>query len=166
MELHVQEFDLAGVIDDVVTTAEALARVKHNQLSVSCPDDPGAMRADQTRLRQVLLNLVSNACKFTEDGTIELTVERAPRSGSPGVSIIVSDTGIGMTPEQMEIVFQPFSQADSSIAEKYGGTGLGLTISREYCRMMGGDIIVQSEPGTGTTFRVWLPRDVDVRSQE
>jgi PAS domain S-box-containing protein len=166
MELHVQEFDLAGLIDDVVTTAEALARVKHNQLSVSCPDELGAMRADQTRLRQVLLNLLSNACKFTEDGIIGLTVERASRSGSLGVSIIVSDTGIGMTPEQMEIVFQPFSQADSSTAEKYGGTGLGLTISREYCRMMGGDIMVRSEPGTGTTFCVWLPRDVDARSQE
>ena len=163
MELQIQEFDLAELIDDVATTTEALATVKNNHLSVSFPDDVGAMRTDQTRLRQIIFNLVSNACKFTQDGTIELSVEQASRSGSPGVSISVSDTGIGMTPEQIETVFEPFSQAETTTAVQFGGTGLGLTISREYCRMMGGDIAVQSESGKGTTFRVWLPRDVDTR---
>jgi PAS domain S-box-containing protein len=164
MELHIQEFDLANVIEDVLTTAEPLAAVNGNQLEVSSPDDLDPMHADETRLRQVVLNLVSNACKFTEAGTIAVNVEQAPRSGSPGVSISVSDTGIGMTPEQMDLVFQPFGQADASVAQKFGGTGLGMTISREYCRMMGGDVTVQSEPDRGTTFRVWLPRDVEART--
>jgi PAS domain S-box-containing protein len=164
MELHVQEFELAEVIEDVVTTVEPLANINDNLLTVTCPEDSGSMHADQTRLRQVILNLVSNACKFTEDGTITLTVEQAPRSGSPGISISVSDTGIGMTPEQMDVVFQPFGQADVTTAQKFGGTGLGLTISREYCRIMGGDITVQSEAGKGTMFRVWLPRHVEGRS--
>ena len=160
MELNVQEFELAGLIDDVVATAEALTRVKNNRLTVSCPDEPGSMSTDQTRMRQVILNLVSNACKFTQDGTVGLTLEQSPRSGSPGISISVSDTGIGMTPEQIAIVFEPFSQGATTTAERFGGTGLGMTISREFCRMMGGDITVESQSGTGTTFNVWLPRDV------
>lgn len=164
MEINIQEFELNDLVDDVISTADALTRVNNNRLSVNCPGDPGAMSADQTRVRQVVLNLVSNACKFTEDGTIGLTLEDAPEVQSPGVFISVSDTGIGMTPEQIDIVFEPFSQGATTTAQTYGGTGLGLTISREYCRMMGGDITVQSEPGVGTTFRVWLPRDVAVRN--
>jgi PAS domain S-box-containing protein len=157
MELNIREFEVSDVVDEVVTTAEALAKVKNNHLSVTLADDIGLMHADPTRLRQVILNLISNACKFTQDGTIGLSLERAPREDSPGISINVSDTGIGMTPEQLDIVFQPFSQAATTTAVKYGGTGLGLTISREYCRLMGGDITADSEPGVGTTFRVWLP---------
>ena len=157
MELNLRDFEVSDVVDEVITTAEALAKVKNNRLSVALADDVGVMHADPTRLRQVMLNLVSNACKFTEDGTIGLVLEAAPREGSPGLSISVSDTGIGMTQEQLDIVFQPFSQAATTTAVKYGGTGLGLTISREYCRLMGGDITVSSEPGVGTTFRVWLP---------
>ena len=164
MELHIQEFDLAAVLEDVLTTAEPLAAVNDNRLEVACPRQLELMHADETRLRQVVLNLVSNACKFTEDGVIKVLVEPAPRSDTPGVSISVSDTGIGMTAEQMGLVFQPFGQADASVAQKFGGTGLGLTISREYCRMMGGDVTVQSEPSKGTTFRVWLPRNVEVRA--
>jgi PAS domain S-box-containing protein len=160
MELQIQEFNLAELIDDVAVTAEALAKVNDNRLSVDRLIAPETMRTDQTRLRQVILNLISNACKFTSRGAIALSVEDAPRSEGSGVSVSVSDTGIGMTSEQAAIVFQPFNQADSKTAEKFGGTGLGLTISREYCRMMGGDITVESEPDRGTTFRVWLPRDV------
>jgi signal transduction histidine kinase len=116
------------------------------------------MRSDPTRLRQVLLNLLSNACKFTREGTIRLDARAVDSDLNDWIEIVVRDSGIGMTEEQMGRLFEAFSQAEASTAAKYGGTGLGLAISRRFCRMMGGDVDVESEPGTGTAFTVRLPR--------
>ena len=124
------------------------------------------MHADLTKVRQVLFNLVSNACKFTEKGTVTLEVAREQEDGRDGLLFRVGDTGIGMTPEQMAKLFQPFTQADASTTRKYGGTGLGLTISKRFCVMMGGDIRVASQPGKGTTFTVWLPAHVAAPAEQ
>jgi CheY-like chemotaxis protein len=125
-----------------------------NTFELKCPPDAGDMRTDLTKLRQTLFNLLSNASKFTENGRITLEITR----GHDGlVHFAVRDTGIGMTPEQMEKLFTEFTQADASTTRKYGGTGLGLAISRKFCRMLGGDITVQSEPGRGSTFTATLP---------
>jgi CheY-like chemotaxis protein/anti-sigma regulatory factor (Ser/Thr protein kinase) len=121
------------------------------------PSAIGAMHADQTRVRQALLNLVSNANKFTEQGTVTVRAQRQDEGDRAWIAIAVADTGIGMTAEQMKRLFQDFSQADSSTTRKYGGTGLGLAISRRFCQMMGGDIFVESEPGRGSTFTISLP---------
>jgi CheY-like chemotaxis protein len=122
------------------------------------------MRADLTKVRQTLFNLLSNAAKFTEKGTISLDAHRDEVDGAPRVVFRVSDTGIGMTPEQLGRLFQAFSQADASTTRKYGGTGLGLAITKKFSRMMGGDVIVESELGKGTTFTVWLPAEVVVEA--
>jgi signal transduction histidine kinase len=119
------------------------------------------MHADQMRLRQALLNLMSNANKFTEKGTVSITAHQGQENGRDWVTLSVADTGIGMTPEQMDKLFQEFSQASSTTASRYGGTGLGLAISKRFCQMMGGDITVQSEPGRGSTFTIRLPRIVE-----
>ncbi len=160
MELFLETFDVPTAIGEVVTTVEALARKKENKLEVHCPPELGTMRADLTKLRQVLVNLLANACKFTEKGTIRFTVERA-REDAEGFRFQVSDDGIGMTAEQQERLFQPFMQADASTTRKYGGTGLGLAIARRFCDLMGGKITVTSAPGQGSTFSLWLPANVD-----
>ena len=126
-----------------------MATKNSNRIVIDCPADLGTIHADQTRFRQSLLNLGSNAKKFTEE------------NGRDWITLAVTDTGIGMTPEQMGKLFQEFSQASSSTASKYGGTGLGLAISRRFCQMMGGDITVESEVGRGSTFTIRLPRIVD-----
>jgi signal transduction histidine kinase len=113
------------------------------------------------RLRQAMLNLMSNANKFTERGTITINARQGQENGRDHVTIAVADTGIGMTPEQMGKLFQEFSQADASTTRKYGGTGLGLAISKRFCQMMGGDITVESQPGRGSTFTIRLPKIVD-----
>jgi CheY-like chemotaxis protein len=118
------------------------------------------MRADLTKLRQILFNVLSNACKFTERGAVSLDVARRQEAGEEVVVFKVSDTGIGMTGEQMEILFQPFTQADASISRQFGGTGLGLTITRKFCEIMGGSIEVESEPGRGSAFTIRLPAEV------
>jgi signal transduction histidine kinase len=115
------------------------------------------MHADQMRLRQALLNLMSNANKFTEKGKVTIAAHRGQENGRNWITLSVADTGIGMTAEQMGKLFQEFSQASSKTASKYGGTGLGLVISRRFCQMMGGDITVESEPGKGSVFTVRLP---------
>jgi signal transduction histidine kinase len=119
------------------------------------------MHADQMRLRQALLNLLSNANKFTERGTITIDARQGQENGREWIKLAVTDSGIGMTPEQMGKLFQEFSQVSSATASKYGGTGLGLAISRRFCQMMGGDITVESEPGHGSTFTIRLPRIVN-----
>jgi signal transduction histidine kinase/putative methionine-R-sulfoxide reductase with GAF domain len=162
MELHLDSFALAPLIDDVVKTIEPLAAKNDNQVAVHCDGEIGTMRADQMRLRQALLNLMSNANKFTECGTITIDARHGQENGGDWITLAVADTGIGMTPEQMGKLFQEFSQASSSMASKYGGTGLGLVISRRFCQMMGGDITVASEPGRGSTFTIRLPRIVDL----
>ena len=156
LELYIESFDLREAVAEVATTVEPLVARNHNSLVVRCAADVGTMRSDLTRVRQVLLNLLSNASKFTERGTITLAVRREGRE----IILEVSDTGIGMTPEQMGKLFEPFSQAETSTSKKYGGTGLGLAITRRFCGLMGGDVTVTSEPGRGTTFAVRLPVDV------
>jgi signal transduction histidine kinase len=119
------------------------------------------IHADQMRLRQALLNLMSNANKFTEKGTVTIAARQKQENGRDWVTLSIADTGIGMTPQQIDKLFQEFSQASSKTASKYGGTGLGLVISRRFCQMMGGDITVKSEPGRGSTFTIRLPRIVE-----
>jgi signal transduction histidine kinase len=161
IELLPAPFPVQRVLDDVRATAEPLVARKANTLAVRCPADAGTMHSDETRIRQVLFNLLSNAAKFTERGTITLDVRRDADGGrGDWLEFAVSDSGIGMTPEQVGRLFEAFVQADASIASKYGGTGLGLAISRRLCRLMGGDITVASEPGRGTTFTVRLPAAV------
>ncbi|APO66509.1 sensor histidine kinase/response regulator hybrid protein [Rhizobium gallicum] len=161
LELHIEEFDIAGMVQDAATTAQPLAQKNHNRIIIHCPDDIGSMRADQLRVRQILLNLLSNACKFTENGQVTIGATCAKHDGGGGVIFTVADTGIGMTPQQMTNLFQEFSQADSSTTRKYGGTGLGLAISQRLCRAMDGQITVDSTPGAGTKFTVWLPSAID-----
>jgi adenylate cyclase len=160
IDMHLENFDLNALIRDIHLTAEPLALANRNQIKIDCPESIGTLHADQTRVRQIALNLIGNACKFTEDGTVVVSIESADFDHREGVIISIRDSGIGMSAEQMETLFQDFSQADSSTTKKYGGTGLGLAISRRFCRMMGGDITVTSEAGKGSTFRVWLPRKV------
>jgi signal transduction histidine kinase/CheY-like chemotaxis protein len=157
MELHLESFALAPLLDDVAETIETLAVQNANRIVVECDPAVTTMQADQIRMRQALLNLVTNANKFTERGTVVIRARPREKGGRDWISIAVSDTGIGMTPEQIGRLFQHFSQADSSTTRKYGGTGLGLAISRHFCRMMGGDITVESEIGRGSTFTIELP---------
>jgi signal transduction histidine kinase len=161
MELHLETFPLVPLIEDVAKTIEPMATKNGNRLVIDCPADLGTIHADQTRFRQSLLNLASNANKFTEKGTITITAHQDQKNGRDWVTLEVTDTGIGMTPEQMGKLFQEFSQASSATASKYGGTGLGLAISKRFCQMMGGDITVESAPGRGSTFTIRLPRIVD-----
>jgi signal transduction histidine kinase/DNA-binding response OmpR family regulator/putative methionine-R-sulfoxide reductase with GAF domain len=160
MELHLESFPLAPLIQDVAKTIEPMAAKNANRVVIDCSPDLGTIHADQTRFRQTLLNLASNANKFTEKGTVTIAAQPQRLDGRDGITIAVTDTGIGMTPEQMGKLFQEFSQASSRTASKYGGTGLGLAISRHFCRMMGGDITVESKPGEGSTFTIRLPRIV------
>jgi signal transduction histidine kinase len=162
MELAISSFPLAPLIADVAKTVEPLAAKNSNKVSAHCAAEIGMMHADQMRLRQALLNLMSNANKFTERGAISVNARDGQENGRDWITISVTDTGIGMTPEQMGKLFQEFSQASSATASKYGGTGLGLAISKRFCQMMGGDITVESEPGRGSTFTIRLPRIVDV----
>jgi signal transduction histidine kinase/CheY-like chemotaxis protein len=160
MELHLESFPVAPLIDDVVKTMQPLAEKNQNTLAIECAADIGAMRADQTRVKQALLNLASNANKFTERGTVRVQAHRARENGQEWITIAVTDTGIGMTPEQVGRLFQEFVQADASTTRRYGGTGLGLAISRRFCQMMGGDITVESEVGRGSTFSIRIPAEV------
>ncbi len=158
MELYPEDFEVAETVDEVVATVRPLVQQRHNALVVRC-ENVGSMRADVTKVRQALFNLLSNAAKFTDRGEIRLTVTRAPGDGADVdlITFEVADTGIGMTPEQLGRLFQPFSQADASTTRKYGGTGLGLALTRRFCQMMGGDVTVDSAPGNGSTFTITLP---------
>jgi adenylate cyclase len=160
MELHLETFPLLPVIKDVAKTIEPMATKNGNRIVIDCPADLGTLHADQTRFRQSLLNLASNANKFTEKGIITIAARQRHENGHDWLTLAVTDTGIGMTAEQMSKLFQEFSQASSATASKYGGTGLGLAISRRFCQMMGGDIMVESEHGRGSTFTIRLPRAV------
>jgi signal transduction histidine kinase/CheY-like chemotaxis protein len=157
MDLYLETFDLATMLRDVETTIQLLVEKNGNTLVVHWSDQLGDMRADLTKVRQNLFNLLSNACKFTQRGTISLDVTREVVDGLDWVTFRVSDTGIGMAPEQMTRLFQPFTQADASTTRQYGGTGLGLAITKHFCQMMGGDITVESTLGQGSTFRIRLP---------
>jgi len=164
MEIHVETFDLSGLVQDVITTVKPLTDKNGNTLEVQL--EQGEMTTDITKLRQILINLLSNASKFTQDGTITLDVKRELRNHRTGYSFRIKDTGIGMTPEQVGKLFQPFSQADASTTRKYGGTGLGLAISHSFCDLLGGSIQVESEFGVGSMFTCWLPSSVEDEVEE
>ncbi|MFN8637437.1 MAG: GAF domain-containing protein [Chloroflexota bacterium] len=184
MDLYLEDFSVSQLVQDVAAIVQPLMEKNANELVVVCPSDIGEMHADLTKVRQTLFNLLSNAAKFTDHGRIELRVALTPQppllsrqaeegerehAGSPspahrerglggeGISFAVADTGIGMTPEQLGRLFEAFSQAEASTRSRYGGTGLGLAISRHFCRMMGGDLTVESVHGQGSTFTVTLP---------
>jgi signal transduction histidine kinase len=156
LELNPEPVNLARLIDEVVGTAGQLAEKNQNRLIVQAQENLGALTADSMRLKQILLNLLSNACKFTKEGEVALRVRKVA-DGRDWVELAVADNGIGMTAEQQAKLFQDFTQADSLTARRYGGTGLGLAISRKLARMMGGDVTVTSEPGKGSVFTVRLP---------
>jgi len=161
MDLYLETFDLAALIRNTLATIEPIAERNGNALRAEIPDDLGSMHADQTKVSQSLLNLLSNAAKFTEGGTITLGASRKlDQGGVEWILLEVTDDGIGMTREELSRLFRPFVQADASTTRKYGGTGLGLTISRRFCEMMGGSIRVESEPGQGSTFTIRLPAHV------
>jgi hypothetical protein len=157
MDVYVEEFAVDRMLEDVVTTVRPLVARNGNVLTVRANGALGVMRSDLTKTRQVLLNLLSNACKFTERGAITLSATRDAGDGDDTMVFSVMDTGIGMTGPQMERLFEAFAQAEAATTSKYGGTGLGLAISRRFCHLMGGDIQVESVAGEGTTFTVRLP---------
>jgi signal transduction histidine kinase/DNA-binding response OmpR family regulator len=179
MDLYLETFEIKPLIQEVLTTIQPLVEKKGNTLEAHYAADLGTMFADVTKVRQSLFNLLSNASKFTEKGTITLTVERTkdegrrteeegrppstvlrPSSSAEWITFSVADTGIGMSPEQLGKLFQVFTQADASTTRKYGGTGLGLVITKKFCEMMGGEITVESTPGRGTVFTIRLPAEV------
>ena len=159
LDINYETVDVAALVDDLVGEVEPLAAKNANRFVAECAPDIGTVHSDPTRLRQIIFNLLSNACKFTEHGRVSLSVSRSRSNGGEFISVRVVDTGIGMTEEQLGKLFQEFSQADSSTTRKYGGTGLGLAISDRLCRLMGGTIEVASKLGIGTTFTMRLPAD-------
>jgi signal transduction histidine kinase len=161
LELNPATVNLAPLIDEVIGTARQLAEQNKNHLVVEAPDDLGALTADPMRLRQILLNLLSNACKFTKQGEVALRARKLV-DGCGWIELAVADSGIGMTAEQQGKLFQEFTQAEASTAQRFGGTGLGLAISRKLARMMGGDVTVTSELGKGSVFTVRLPAGADM----
>lgn len=157
VDVSAETFSVADLVSEVAVTARALVEKNRNTFQVVHEGDPGTIEADSLKLRQVLLNLLSNAAKFTTDGQVTLFVERMSSGDAEQIVFRVTDSGIGMTQEQLDRIFQPFVQADSSTNVQYGGTGLGLALSRRFCRIMGGDISVESRFGEGSTFSVVLP---------
>src|SRR5262245_2698596 len=160
LELNPEPVNLARLIDEVIGTAGQLAERNKNRLVVEAQENVGSLTADSLRLKQILLNLLSNACKFTKEGEVALRVRKVA-DGRDWVELAVADSGIGMTAEQQAKLFQDFTQADSLTARRYGGTGLGLALSRKLARMMGGDVTVTSESGKGSVFTVRLPGSAD-----
>jgi signal transduction histidine kinase len=156
LELNPQTVQLAPLLEEVIGTARQLADQNKNRLTAEVPDDLGSLIVDPMRLRQILFNLLSNACKFTKEGEVRLKARRVA-DGRDWIELAVADTGIGMTAEQQAKLFEEFAQADKTTAQRFGGTGLGLAITRKFARMMGGDVIVASEPGKGSVFTVRLP---------
>jgi PAS domain S-box-containing protein len=171
MTLYLETFEIAKLVQEVANTVQLLIEKNRNRLEIDCPSNIGSIRADHTKVRQVLFNLLSNACKFTQNGTIYLRAISQPFApqgeelgpivspAPPTIRFIVEDTGIGMNSEQVSRLFVAFSQADVSTTRRYGGTGLGLTISKKFCEMMGGDLTVESQAGQGSIFTVVLPKE-------
>jgi PAS domain S-box-containing protein len=167
MEVHLETFDIACLVNELASTVEALVARKDNRLIVDCAANLGSMHSDPVKLRQSLINLLSNAAKFTEKGTVRLEVRRSGEGADASVIFRHVDTGIGMTEAQLTKLFQRFTQADTSTTRRFGGTGLGLSITKAFCSMLGGDISVQSAPGRGTTFEMRLPAEgAEVRPQK
>lgn len=158
MDVYLETFDVYSLVQDVESIAQPLRAKNENRLEINCPEDIGRMRSDLTKLRQSLINLLSNACKFTQSGHVRLDVSAIEMDSRQFIAFQVTDTGIGITPEQMSKLFQAFTQAESSTTRKYGGTGLGLAISKRFSQMLGGDITVSSQYGQGSCFTIRLPR--------
>jgi signal transduction histidine kinase len=179
MDLDLETFDISKMVYEVVMTVQLMVNKNGNTLEVDYEDDIGVMRADMAKARQMLFNLLSNAAKFTEAGKITLKVDRQPSVISPSslqttnnnkqireeIIFRVTDTGIGITPQQIQRLFKAFTQADTSTTRKYGGLGLGLTITHHFCQMMGGKITVESELGRGATFTLYLPAEVGAEAE-
>jgi signal transduction histidine kinase len=163
VDIDMETFDLATVLDDVLDTTRQLTEKNGNTLHIA-PYDSIRMTSDRTKICQVLLNVLGNACKFTREGSISVAIYPRVREQGDYVEICISDTGIGMEPEALERVFQPFVQCDSKSIHKFGGTGLGLAISRNFCQLLGGDIAVTSSPGVGSVFTITLPLDISTTS--
>jgi len=164
MKILPETLEICPMVQEVVDTIASLAEKNGNTLTVCCPADIGTMYADETRVRQCLHNLLSNASKFTQQGTITFEVSRQSKAGQDWITFRVSDTGIGMTAAQQQNLFKPFTQGDLSTTRKYGGTGLGLSITKQLCDMMGGQIEVESERDRGSTFTIHLPVSSEDRS--
>jgi signal transduction histidine kinase/FixJ family two-component response regulator len=160
MGLHLETFDVSLMVDEMVTTLQPAIAKNSNNIRVRMADDVAMMRADATKVRQILFNLMSNACKFTDHGTISLDVSQSTMEGQEWIRFRVKDTGIGISAKQQEKLFQEFTQADATISRKYGGTGLGLAISYRFVQMMKGRISVESQQSQGSTFTVYLPAQV------
>src|SRR6266850_7770841 len=160
MSLHLETFEVSGMIEEIVTTLQPAIGKNSNTLRVRLTDEVGMMRADITKVRQILFNLLSNACKFTDHGTISVDVEQSTEDGLDWLRFRVSDTGIGISAKQKKNLFQEFAQADTSIARKYGGTGLGLAITHRFVQLMKGRIEVESQTGEGSIFAVYLPAEL------
>jgi signal transduction histidine kinase len=157
IELKNETFKVASLIDDIVSTCRPMVTTGQNRLVVQCPAELGSATTDQTKLRQAALNLVSNAAKFTKGGTIVLSAARERRASGDWIEIRVSDTGIGLSKEELARLFENFAQASTETSRKYGGTGLGLAISQKFCALMGGGIAVTSEVGHGSVFTICIP---------
>jgi signal transduction histidine kinase/DNA-binding response OmpR family regulator len=166
MELRIEEFDIPSLIGEVASTIRMQALKNGNTLEVSCAPEIGAMRGDLSKVRQGLFNLVSNAAKFTHEGQIRIVAERQVMDGCDWILFTVSDTGIGLSADQIVRLFQPFTQADASTTRKFGGTGLGLALTRRFCQLMDGDVTVHSIPGQGSVFTIKLPASIADRSAE
>ncbi len=162
MGMQLEEFDVSKLTDEMVSTLQPTVEKNSNCLHVRVAPEVGIMRADITKVRQILLNLISNACKFTNGGDVSLDVDRRFLDGREWIRFQVKDTGIGISTEQQAKLFKEFAQGDVSVARKYGGTGLGLAISQRFAQLMKGRIEVSSLPGKGSTFTVHLPAEVRV----
>ena len=164
MEVYAEPFDVLSMLNDVSATVSPLIEKNANKFDLQIDPELGQMSSDLLKVRQVLMNLLSNASKFTENGTVTLSASRGTESEGEGREFFffsVADTGIGMTPEQMDRLFEAFAQAEAATASKYGGTGLGLAISKRFCQLLGGDMQVESEPGVGSRFSIRLPAAYD-----
>jgi signal transduction histidine kinase len=159
MDVQFEDFDLDDLLGEVEGTIGPLVNQNSNRLEVIKPRPLGTMRSDPTKVRQVLLNLLSNACKFTQEGVISLTARADDSDGAELIGFKIRDTGVGMTPVQLDRVFDAFVQAEDSTARDFGGTGLGLSITRQFCEILGGSVDAHSQAGVGSTFTVRLPRD-------
>ncbi|MGI9264079.1 MAG: response regulator [Gammaproteobacteria bacterium] len=165
MDVYVETFDVPKMVADIAATVDTLVKKNGNQLILKIDEAVGEMRADVTKVRQALLNLLSNAAKFTHEGEIDLRVQGEKEGDADWINLSVSDSGIGIPPDKIDHVFDEFSQADETTTRNYGGTGLGLPISRRFCQMMGGDITVKSVTGEGSTFTIRLPLEVTVETE-
>jgi signal transduction histidine kinase len=160
MTISLEQIDIRALVNEVIDTVAPLVQKNENTVTVQCDDSVGLMHADVIKTRQILVNLVGNAAKFTRAGSIALEVRATPPGQPPAVLFMVSDTGVGMTAEEQSRIFEPFTQANVNTTRKYGGTGLGLAIVARFCSLMGGRVSVESEAGRGSCFTVRLPLDV------